>query len=282
MAGAPLRGRRAAEGACQRVLHGVGGHAVFLGGQGLHHRVDNAARRAARENAGEPRVGVLGLGQGLPVRGADAGFRARQKGRAHLHGLRAQRLCSCNAPAVHDAARGNHRDVYGVHALRHQRQGAYLACREIAQERAPVASGFGAAGAHCIGPHLGPGARFGHGGGRAHDQAAGRVQAGHLGSVQDAEGEACHCRAQGHQRLELGGKVFAPLRGALGLQAQLGVQRRQAFHRRLHGGLVGVGRGLHKQVHAKGPVGLLAHGGSGFGHGGGRAHAAAQHAQATR
>mgnify|MGYP002137593477 CR=1 FL=1 len=46
-------------------------------------------------------------------------------------------------------------------------------------------------------------------------------------------------------------------------------QRRQAFHRRLHGGFVGVGRGLHKQVHAKGPVGLLAYGGSGFGHGGG-------------
>ena len=53
------------------------------------------------------------------------------------------------------------------------------------------------------------------------------------------------------------------------LQAQFGVQRRQAFHRCLYGGLVGVGRGLRKQVHAKGPVGLLAHGGSGFGHGGG-------------
>ena len=200
------------------------------------------------------------------------------EGRAHLHGLRAQRRAAAmpRPSMMPPAAITGMSD--GVHALRHQRQGAYLACREIAQEHCPGGPRLPCRW-HTHRPHLGPGA------------PSATVVAVPITKLTAAGGPPWAVSKMpkvklpppgaGHQRLELGGKVFAPLRGALGLQASSaqwrGARRSIAACTVASSGL----GGLHKQVHAKGPVGLLAYGGSGFGHGGGRAHAAAQHAQPT-
>ena len=130
--------------------------------------------------------------------------------------------------------------VHGVHAPRHQRQVPTCACRN--RPGTPlVAPSFAGPGINDrIGAHLGPGAGLHGGGGAITVQPA--EQAG-TRSIQDAEGEICH--VQGHQRPNWR-QSLAPLR-ALGLQAQLGVQRRQAVPFAACTVARQGGRGLHKQ-----------------------------------
>ena len=116
----------------------------------VHEAIDDAPGRAAGKRPGDPRLVGSGVQQRLLVAFRRAGFGAGQEGRAHLHRLRAQGQGGGDPPPVHDPARSDDRDGYGIDHLRHQGHRADQGVAGRAVEDTAVSTRFRALGDHGI------------------------------------------------------------------------------------------------------------------------------------
>lgn len=257
-----------------------------------HEPVDQTARRAPGEGAGQLRADEEGIGQRLLVHGVRAGLGGGEERRAELGRGRARREEGGDLAAAHDAAGRDHRQRHGLADLGDQGEQAD-ACAVplgVVPVCALVTARLDALHDHGVGPGPFHGLcllRRGRGdqgeralAGEGLDDLGGRA----------AEVERHHRHGVVQQHRELGlVAVVAPAVGVAQLGVVPGGLTGQLLRVHLDGGKLGILRLRHEEVHAEGargerperldllvhPVGRLVPGGeepqpARLGHGGGQ------------
>ena len=129
-------------------------------------------RVPARKGFGERSRSVVRFPQGASPYRRGRRFGTGDKRRAKLRRLRAERECGSDTAAIHEAARRDHRNIDGIHDLRHQRHRADHARVDVTDEGAAMPAGLGALRANGIGAVRRPRLGFGDVGRAADDEDA--------------------------------------------------------------------------------------------------------------
>ena len=186
----PLASAAARSGKAAPAASGNAGAWALSGPDFADEAIDDAARRPSGEKIGEGRAVVARRLERGPVQRHGLGFRRQQECRADLGAGSAQRQRRGDAPAVADAAGGDHRHFHRVDHLGHQRHGAGLAGHIVGQEHAAMAACFGALCDHRVAAVRLEPACFPDRRGRADDDDLLGLQALHQRGIGQAEMEA--------------------------------------------------------------------------------------------
>ena len=151
----------------QAVLQWKGRRLPFVWCHFLDETIGDCARGTAGEGTGETRAVVTKLLQRLTVKRTDGGFRAQEKGRAHLHATGTEGERGCDAATVRNAPGRDNRHGDRVNDLRHQRKGTDIAGLQRLDERPAMTTGIVALRDYGVDAGAFQLSRLGNGGGGA-------------------------------------------------------------------------------------------------------------------
>lgn len=161
----------------------------------LHESVDDAARQPATEQIGKRSVFGTRILQGGTMCSAGLGFIGQEKGRANLHGIRAELESGAHCGGIADTACGDDRQGNSATNSGEKREGATLQGEIIAQEMTAMAAGFQPLRNDGVHTMCGKPARFGNRSGAGHDFRASGADGGEQLRFGQAEMEADDGRA---------------------------------------------------------------------------------------